>query len=526
MNAQQRISAKAKSNLLLFFLLCLSSLMGCQKDGEIVPLPPSPEIQFRTGEQPSVMHNMLSFESFPQLRAFTQSLEEQEADVELVRNAYTALGVDVDAETLPNLTDHPVCLTTEMAIGGYTSARKSEETVINAALNSGDDNINSIVFKPYWKTVVNADQSVFVGRRIYKYYENGGMAIVLNNDWALYESIKTQQFEALRQSYNLIVTSDEPEGLCSYFTLGLDEHISTETRLFQPLFMATNAPGGKLEITNHSLVEGTGTTYTWYYSDNTSSVGKNPNRTVSPTEALSVIVSNGADMTETLTGLEAILACTTDNFTISYLSNNQVRFELPGFDPNNPANLYTIRWEFSNGSYSTSNPVVKTFGANGTATCKLFHKNSGEVACQFTKPFSIKCGDKKTVNRSRQFNVCNQRWKLDGSIWVEKGQVGCKVKYLKRVLFMWVPANNQAACADLNGTYIREGSNPQSCPTIVASGSRCLGGGTFPTNVAFTIPEVSNVFMDPGMLTAGLGIKVCGTWIGWGYGGLPRLVLI
>ncbi len=514
---------KVKSHLLLLCLLGFSVLTGCQKDKEAnAPIQSSSEIHLRSENLPYVTHGMLHFESFSELTAFTQSLESQEADLELVRNAFTALGIDVDAETIPNLTDHPICLTTETAIGGYTSARKVEESVINAALNNGNDNINSVVIFPYWKTALNDARAVHVGNRIYKYYENGGVAIVLNNDWTLYNTISAQPYEALRQGFNLIVTDD---------VNGSGNSLSTSVGgigngIFQPRFMATEAAEGKLQITNVSLVEGAAVTFTWIYSDYTTSVGKNPNRTISPTEALTVIVDNGSGTTTTLTGLEFILACSTDNFTITYLSNNQVRFELPGYVPGNPANLYNIRWEFSNGSFSTTNPVVKTFNANGTATCKLLHKNSGEVACQFTKPFFIKCGDKKTTNATMQFIQCGQRWKLDGSIWVQSGEVGCKVKYLKRVGIFWLPAFNQAACADISGTYIREVYNPnKTCLTIGASGSKCLGAGTFPTTVSYTIPEIPTVFVNPGQLSAGLGIRVCGVWRGWGYSGMPRLVL-
>lgn len=520
---------KAAINLMLVCVLVISGLTGCRKDGANESLSPlNLTAHSRSGDLPAVTHGMLHFNSFPQLMAFTQSLEAQEADTTLVKNAYAALGIDVTAETIPNLTDHPICLTTEIAIGGYTSARKAEENAINTALDQGDSTIHSIVLFPYWKTALNAEGAVHVGRRIYKYYDNGGIAIVLNDDWTLYEAIKTQLFEDLQQSYNLIITSDAREGWEQFFTINPDESIGADKLIFQPLFRATEATEGNLAITNFSWVESTAglATFTWIYSDNTTSTGPNPNRVISPTDAITVIVDNGAGTRDTLSGVESILACSTDNFTITYLSNNQIRFELPGFNPSNPANLYTIRWEFSNGSYSTTNPVVKTFGANGTATCKLLHKNSGEVACLFTKPFFIKCGDKKEVNGTYIFTQCGQRWKLDGSIWVKTGEVGCKVKYLKRVGVLWLPANNQAACTNLSGTYIREVYNPnKSCLTITASGTKCLGNGTFPTSVSYTIPEVPSVFADPGNLSASLGIQVCGVFRGWGYAGFPRLVL-
>ena len=85
----------------------------------------------------------------------------------------------------------------------------------------------------------------------------------------------------------------------------------------------------------------------------------------------------------------------------------------------------------------------------------------------------------------------------------------------------------RTACANLRGTYIREQNTPtgRSCVDVTASGIYCLGSGTYPTSVARIITEVPTVFNKPGQLSAGLGIKVNGTWLGWGFAGKPRLVL-
>jgi hypothetical protein len=198
-------------------LLCLCFFVGhigCKKDSSTEYAKAWPTtVQGRTeNPNPTSVHGMLHFESFHQLTAFTKSLQEKETDISLVQNAYSALGINVNDEIIPNLTDNPICLNTETAIGGYTSARKAEETAINTALNQGDENLNSVVSMPYWKTALNADQAVHVGKRIYKYYDSGGIAVVLNNDWALFDAIKSQSFESLSQSFNLLLTSDDREG--------------------------------------------------------------------------------------------------------------------------------------------------------------------------------------------------------------------------------------------------------------------------------------------------------------------------
>lgn len=531
----QHVFYKAKINITLAatltLIISLLGSMGCKK--EFVQEPETQlnaAVHDRSMTTPTVINGMLHFDSFDDLEAFTKSLQDREADTAQVRSAYMTLGIDVNAETIPNLTDYPICLLTEQAIGGYTSARKAEETIINAALNNGDDNINSVVVFPFWKTALNVDKAVHIGNRTYKYYDNGGVAIVLNNDWTLFETIKTLPFESLRASFNLIITGDTEARSNTFVTQNLYTITAIQSigKAFLPRFVAQLTTDGKYIISNASQIETNngGNTFKWIYEDNTVSFGQNPTKAISPEKAITLIIDNGFGTQTTLNGAESILACSTDNFTITYLSNNQIRFELPGYVPGAPGNQYNLRWVFSDGTTFTSNPLVRTLISNGTVTCQNLFPSNGQVACQFTKPYFAKCGDKKSQNETFIFTQSGQKWKLDGSIWVQTGQVGSKVKYLKRVGFLWLPANNQGACADLTGTYIREVYNPnKNCIVINASGSHCLGNGTFPTTVSHTISEVPNVFSNPGQLSAGLGIRVSGTWRGWGYAGKPRLVL-
>jgi hypothetical protein len=283
---------------------------------------------------------------------------------------------------------------------------------------------------------------------------------------------------------------------------------------------------GKSLITNVSCIAplSGNPSFTWTYADNTTSAGKDPVKSIDQGEAISVVMNDGAGNTQTINE-GTMFICSVENFAITPLGNNLFKFG-PAFDPANSP--YYTKWVFNDGTTLNGSTVTKTFTSNGWARCEVYWQNSNQLACQFTKPVVVKCGDKKTVSSTRTFNYCDQRWKLDGSIWVQTGQVGCKVKYLRwrGSILGWQPANNQGSCADLSGTYIREVSNPtKTCIDVTASGSKCLGDGTFPTTVSHTIADVSTIFNKPGQLSAGLGIKVCGVWHGWGYGGSPRLIL-
>lgn len=138
---------------------------------------------------PSVINGMLHFDTYSDFKAYIANLEEMENDSNQVTAAYIQLGVDLTQEFLPNLTDYPVSLRKEQQLSGFTSARKAEETIINNALNSGDDSVFSIVSDPFLKSALNTNFSVHIGTRIFKYYDNDGIVIVLNNDWTRYNQI-------------------------------------------------------------------------------------------------------------------------------------------------------------------------------------------------------------------------------------------------------------------------------------------------------------------------------------------------
>ena len=151
------------------------------------------------------------------------------------------------------------------------------------------------------------------------------MAIVLNNDWTLYDAVKSQSFESLRESFNLIVTSDAREGWDKYFTFNTDESINAEKKISIPRFTSAQGSDGKFTIGNVSLVKSTAgsAAFKWVYSDNTSSTGQNPNRTVSQNEILKVIVDKGPGPKDTL-NVASPLACSVEFYLSSHKINSQV----------------------------------------------------------------------------------------------------------------------------------------------------------------------------------------------------------
>ena len=527
------------ASALVAVLLVLATLSSCKKDNTLHPeqanaasnVQPSGSITFRDGSTPTVVNGILTFPSYKDAKDYAKSLEASEQDHAQLNSAYAQLGIDASGETFPNLTDHPVCLMAEQSLG-HTSARKIEENTINALLNQGDDNVFSIVHDPYWKTLLNADQAVRMGNRIYKYYDNGGIAIVLNNDLALFDAIKQKKFDELEAAFNLVVTDELQENWGDFFTLDTEGNVVSEKPMHKLRFGVDLDASGNKSVRNISLVEpataNSTVTFEWKYANGSSFVGRNPNKAFAANEALILTVGNGAGTTDVTEA--TVLTCYVDNFTITNMGNNSRQFSLPGYNPT--TSEYNIGWEFSDGQTGTGGSVTKSFAPGSyTATCKAYRKTNGTLACQFTKPFEIKCGNKKQRDKTRIFDNyggCGQKWKLDCSLWVENGEVGSSMKYRRRVGIAWVIWTNQGVCTDVAGKYKREVTSPSySCSDKTANKEKCLGNGTFPTSISATIPEINTVFAkeNNNFLNSGHKIKVNGVWFGLGVDAEPRLVL-
>jgi hypothetical protein len=511
------------------FFFAVFFAVGCKKD-LTTPFSTENNTPTRTFarevQRPHVERGMLSFNSYRAAKNFVEDLKEREQDQDQINEAYSRLGIDVNAETIPNLTDYPICLITENELG-HTSARKIEEENINEHLNAGED-IFSIVRNPYWHTILNRDFSVQIGNRIFKYYEDGGIAIVLNNDWQLYETIKNQEFNELRQTRNLVITNDMmQEDLSNYFELDRDGNIIENKNIFLPRIYQVDKPNGRYSFFNASLVEGN-VTYTWRYGDNTTSIGITPNRDLSLNESATLVIDNGSGTTTTISA--SPLACSIENFNITNLPNCAIRVELPGFDPITNPN-YTIKWIFSDGTVGTTNPFTKGGGGSGTVRCVLIRKSDGTEACWLTKPYATGCcGIKRTRDFTRIFTNAGgsgQTWRLECSIWVQANEVGCSQRYLRRIGGVWVPAQSGSVNANIFGTYLRETitNGTLDCSVVPASGSKSFGAGTFPTSFSVTIADPGNIFRNPNQLSSGHTLIVNGVALGPGNGGTSRLFL-
>lgn len=510
-----------KLKILITLLISLIFYYGCQKDEA---RENSAHLTSRTSN-PTVINGMLHFESFTDFEAFQEALKIQERDANAVNAAYTFLGVNLNDDDIPNLTDHPICLKTEMEISNYISRRKIEEDQINSILSSGGD-IFSIVSNPYLKTVLNANMSVHIGTRIYKFFENGGLAIIFNNDWNLFNCISNSSFESLHTGYNIAISSTYRDDWDNYFTFNNDHTLVSEKETYLPRFYTTISANNSLQVHNISIIESFNgpITFTWLYSDNTTSIGVNPNRELAPNESISLTITRGGGRIETIPSELILIACPV--IVITNLSNNQVRFEDTNFDPNRN-NIY-MRWVFSDGTISSNNinPFTRTCTGDGTVTCEYRYINSNEIACSRSLPYFCKCGEGKNIFSEKSQSISGRSYKIEVELSAQGTEVFARTKAYRKTAGIWfLTKKYDKLGAGLHGQYKVQNSVSGPCIQKSIDYSTEIDGGNYNIFKLYQDEKPNNVLRIPNALSSSHWLTKDGVTFGFGVNGSPRLVL-
>ncbi|MFN0214620.1 MAG: PKD domain-containing protein [Saprospiraceae bacterium] len=408
-------------------------------------------------EIPTVADSILTFNSFEHLWGFVDYLRSQEADSALVNSAFVQLGIDPNAVE-GNNTDHPICLNFEHG-KGYLSVRALEENYINSELNAGNDTINSIVANPYWKTVLNKYGSVRVGSRVYRFFDEGGVVIIANNDISIYNAIKYLPFEQITDSYNLRKSSVDAQEWSKYHNVSSAGQTVSTIQIKDVKIAQVNPNNNAIQISNCSFYESNGVSYEWVYANGLTSTGVNPNKTFVENEALQLKVhhENGSIETSNI----VVQICQITNFSVVHLGSSKFNFSLTPFGG------FTFKWLFGDGGSALGSSVTHQYslppGTTVSVTVQALAGNS--IVCSFTKTIVLNpqtCGITKEKSGSKTFdNVDNtgKKWRIDGKVWVLNGSVGSSTKTLKRsgfIIYFWNATKVQSISAGLRGYYWRD----------------------------------------------------------------------
>jgi hypothetical protein len=475
-NFKKTINMNRLKFLLATFVIAAMTLgiYSCDKDEVITLNKGTSKLQSRT-TLPTVINGMLHFDTYSEFEDYIQELQELEQDTNHVQLAYQQLGVDLSQELLPNLTFFPVSLRMEQQMPGFTSARKMEENLINAALDVGDTSVFSIISEPYLKSALNMNHSVHIGTRIFKFYENEGLLIILNNDWDKFNTLVSKAADQIISGPNVVFTNRDYstwEEIYEYDTNGL---ISGEKDFDGPTVTVAEAP-------------------------------------------------SACDFSDALRKTD--------------LGNGKIRIELPS----NDYDIY--EWTFEDGSKAFGNPLIIDCSqrTSGMVRLDVWLYDSTVPAgkrriCTGWMQYTCKCGERKSIEKRYQsLNAggSGKAVRIEASLWVRAGQIGCRSNLYARGAFgIWYPMNwvhtTNGVCVDIQGSIKREqgsGINKECITVNIPLTTKCLQNGQSNASISQTLTQTGEIFHHAGQLNSGqrARLKTGGTWFGFGED-VPRLVL-
>lgn len=460
------------------FLLCcwmvLFSFMACQKEKIENSLPSTSEESsalFRSINY-EVENGMLAIATYPEVYELVLQLKNQEKDPDLYENAYIDIGLSATKRAGDiHYTDHPICQFFEQE-RGYVSKRSTEEAKLFAELASGNEDISSIVDRPYLNTLLNQDGAIKIGNRIFKLYDSGLTAIIANSDWEKYNEIKDLPGDEIAESCNLRVLNSEKEKLTPFYNMEEGYQVTSEKQVKDWRIVQNQNEDGTFTITNRSFIEssnGSEVQYQWAYPDGTTSIGKQPNRVYEQGEEIKVRTNNttgdpGNDWWGDWWrgGKAEERACDLPDFKVLQLGSRMIRFNLD-YPPSDPG--FYVHWIFGDGTTDAGIPVTHTYGQSVPdvvpVTCQI-KRGDGSVACEYTKIVVIEpdCKLRNKVKDKQDFIIGGEVWRMDCTIWIDKtiitpGDVGSITKTLKHNGVAFFGKKTEQVWISLEGIHFR-----------------------------------------------------------------------
>jgi len=251
-----------KKLLLLFIAILGSSFLiySCTKD-EPLSVPKSSGISTRTlGNGISMVNGRLVFDNVSIFKNTMHTLDSLNHDSIAVQNAYAALGYtqamfDDDSTNIPSL---PVLNLWEQNMGFVSARRQAEIDEFAFTENGGDPEnftdpnfINDVVLG----SLVNTNNTVQIGSRIYKYYPSGFAAMITNEDENVLNALNTlgeMPVDSMRDALNLRFVEGEPD---YYFVFNTENDVVAQKPFLEARFNVHNVNDSVISLENISALD-------------------------------------------------------------------------------------------------------------------------------------------------------------------------------------------------------------------------------------------------------------------------------
>ena len=427
---------------------------------------------------------MLDFDNYRTYKEIYQNLRAIAKNPQAEQNAYQQLGYVMDSDVESNITDQPVLEKFERQFN-YISARKVEENQFFNFLREGGDPANfrgSFLFNDFLKSMLNQNNEVKIGSRIFKFLDEKNVAIIFNSDFNALQTVRNTPINQLKDFYNVLIWNKyDPEDASLDLFEKDTQGNPIEFAVFCSIsFVIKSVSGSTFTFENTSQTEaGFPCGYTWDFGDGTPTfVGDNPPPHTYAAGKLPATVKLfakgkqcGCDkMAFSLNISENsgnVPPCNSD-FKVEIKNGNVVDVIGLSSAPNT-----TFTWNFGDGGNGTGKTSQHVYSASGVSTFTIKLTVAGPSGnCTTTKTVSAGCGHKNAKDGDYQNNddANGKKWRLAANIWCQDNvfgtEIGSSSKSFKRLAGIWWQKKADKLWVSIEGDYYEQSTTKVGDETI------------------------------------------------------------
>ena len=418
---------------------------------------------------------MLDFDNYRTYKEIYQNLRAIAKNPEAEQNAYQQLGYVTDSDVESNITDQPVLEKFEKQLN-YVSARKVEENEFFNFLRQGGDPANfkgSFLYNTFLKSLLNQNNEVKIGSRIFKYIDDTKVVIIFNSDFSALQTVRNTPVVELHDSYNVHIWRKYAENESEFELFERDAEGTPRelSSICKVGFVVKNKVGSTFTFQNTSITEGT-CEVTWDFGDGTPSLTGTPLTVISPVHTYA-FGKLPATVKFTVTGKDCSCNKKSFSFTITEnstfdppcdpdfdgkLSNGNVLDVTAPF--NAPGSTFT--WDFGDGGTGSGKTSQHVYSSNGLNTYPVTLKVSGPTGeCFKTRFLSAGCG-RKNAHKDDYKNeeIDGKKWRLAANIWCQNDvlgeEIGSSSKSFKRSAGIWWQKKADKLWVSIEGDYFEK----------------------------------------------------------------------
>jgi hypothetical protein len=493
----------------LTFLFCIYfSFTSCESENNEENKNKSTTYEIKQENKVFNKNGILEFGSFADFSSIYQELLSKYSNVSLGKIAYADLGIDINIDNL--YTEYPINTLFEKS-HNFTSFRKKEEIAYFKFIRLGGDPIDFKKNKTYadvnFKTLINEDGEVKIGKKYFKIYDDNTILVVGNDDFKTFSKLRLKRTNEISTEFNVRVL-DFKNGDKNYLFNITDKGLRVEKDVIDLKIDFTKNDKNEIRPINKSFVDFVNNNdfqYKWEFSDKSIHYGITPNKILRNGEMVKLcLLENGVEIKNIIkyvnqsNSLRGPLPCDhTIRTTISGNCNVDIIIEIAWSDDV----IGRVEWILPNGAVlsgtkTTIGNVLNTteIGNPFTVTVNLYDMDGIWLCTQTHGVICNDCGvSGDDSDKSDEVLISGKKWRADVEIWCHNNlfvtSLGSETKSMRKGFFGFTKTDCNLLFASFQGT-IQDADKP-GCPDIIIpyTEETETNGGVLQRNVTPPTPD-------------------------------------